>query len=435
MLNKETVRLLYIEDDEANAKLTIEYLKYDFNTIFEIDRTCTLAEGLEHLDIACKSEDDCNIDIILLDLVLPNSHGVATYKKVVEKCKFIPVVIVSGHEDLALQCMKLGAQDYLVKPSFSASSLKRVLRYSYERSKLTREKLLLERKYKRILDNTPVGFHNYELRDDGLYFIGYNPAAVNILHLDHSKLIGKKINDAFPGLINTDVEENYTKVITSGERFSEIREYTDTNIPRSFFKVNAFKTSSNDITVSFEDITYQVLAERKYKRLVEATNAGIYEIDFRTGKFVYVNHVMVEQSGYSREELLNMNASEILTEESVKKWLKRMESLKNGEHIDKTTDYTFIRKDGRLVYILITSEYIEDSEGNIIGANVVTIDITESVLAKEEARKKGELIFNELENRMRKWKNELKINVDSIKIQRNKVTTQIQTLTSQSEAE
>jgi len=429
----ETIRILYIEDDESSAGIILEYLKRDKFTKFIVKRICTLTDGLKYLDKHCRDEDDCDIDIILLDLILPNSHGVATYNSVVEKSRHIPIVIISGHEDLALKCMKLGAQEYLVKPSFNQEALRRVLRYSFERSKAARERIELERRYREILNHAPIGFHNYKYKDDELYFTGYNPAATDILKINHTELIGKPIEEAFPSLKETNIKEEYIKCIKEGKHFSTELEYSDNNISRAIFNVNAFRTSRNNLTVSFEDITEKVLSDRKYRNLVEATNAGIYEIDFRTGKFVYVNHVIVEQSGYTKEELLNMTAYDILTEESIKKWNSRLAALERGEYVEKTTEYTSIKKDGGLIHIIVTAEYIEDKDGNIIGANVVTIDITESVLAKEEAKRKEEMIFNELEDRIHQWRDELTLNVEKNKLHRNDVGYQLQNLSSQSE--
>jgi PAS domain-containing protein len=57
-------------------------------------------------------------------------------------------------------------------------------------------------------------------------------------------------------------------------------------------------------------------SEEKYRQLVNHAPAGIYEIDFNQGKFVSVNDVICEYTGYTRQELLTMSALDILTEDS-----------------------------------------------------------------------------------------------------------------------
>jgi PAS domain S-box-containing protein len=435
----ETIRILYIEDDEDSARVTLEYLKQDPDAIFKIKRTCTLEKAMKFLENECFDEEDCNIDIILLDLVLPNSHGVATYKQVAKKCKFIPVVIISGHEDLALKCMKLGAQEYLVKPLFTASSLKRVIKYSFERSKATKRQMHLERKFKQILYNTPLGFHNWQVQKDKLILVGYNPAADDILKIDHSKLLGLELNEAFPSMKNTGVTEEYKKIAKEGGTFSEVREYKDENIKHGFFKIHAFRISHNNITVSFEDITAYIKAKNtlnetlaEYKRLVEVTNASIFGMDFVKQKFTYVNDIMCDTLGYSREELLQMWPTDYLTPKSAKEFNDRIEALKRGEYIHDNVEYECLTKDGSVIWVLVTTTY-PDIHQPIIVANAVAINITEQKLAEKAIKEKEEVLFNELEDRLHQWREELTLNISSTQKETKMLSNQLKNLTSQNE--
>lgn len=295
MSTPKMINLLYIEDDESSRELIVSYLKKSKYTKFNVKQLCSLEVGLKYLRKKCVSEKTCDIDLILLDLILPNSHGVSTYEEVKKACSFVPVVIISGYEDLACKCVKLGAQDYLVKPTFTYDTLTKSLTHAVERSKL--EKL-------------------------------------------------------------------------------------------------------------------KIKAEQKYRQLVEVTGAGIYEIDFINKKFVYVNNVMCKNLGYTKEEFLALeNPFEILTYKSLNKWNKRWTSLQTGESTNRTFEYEGIRKDGSSVWLLTTSEYIEDENKNIIGATVVAIDITESKLIMAEAKQREEYIFNELESRIHQWREEISDNV------------------------
>jgi glutamate synthase domain-containing protein 1 len=70
------------------------------------------------------------------------------------------------------------------------------------------------------------------------------------------------------------------------------------------------------------------------------------------------------------------------------------------------------------MWTLVTAEYREDEKGKVIGARVIAIDITEAKRSREEAKKKEEYIFNELENRIHQWKDEI---TASSMIQENKI--------------
>ena len=65
-------------------------------------------------------------------------------------------------------------------------------------------------------------------------------------------------------------------------------------------------------------------SETKYRQIVEHAPTGIYELDYKTGKFTSVNDVMCEFTGYSRDEILSMNPFDLLTEESKEYFSERL---------------------------------------------------------------------------------------------------------------
>ncbi len=422
MLIPDKVNLLYIEDDESNVSVVKAILGRSRHTEFNIVHKYTLKDGLEYLKTKCPGgecfdSDDLEIDVILLDLVLPNSHGVDTYKQVIEVCSFIPIVIISGHEEMACDCVKLGAQDYLVKPDLTGGVIIRALKYAIERNKLEKAKLESEGKFREVINSTPIGFHNYELKDGELIFRGYNPAANKILDINNKKFIGKRIQDAFPNLANTEIPERYTQVAQTGKPWNGgIIEYEDKNINKGYFRVHVFRTSPGFITASFEDVTQQMLMEKNLKRsearyryLVEVAGAAIFEIDFVNEKFVYVNDVMCKLIGWSKRDLLKMSPTDILTETGISNFLERQKALKNGEYIDNVFEYQARTRDGKIIWGLVTSEFIEDENGDVVRARGVSIDITDKKMAELEAKNKEEMMFNELENRIHQWRKEISV--------------------------
>jgi len=409
----EKIQLLFIEDDEANAKATMKLLSLDKHIDFNVVHQTNLKEGLEYLERECTSTESCSVDIILLDLMLPNSEGVDTYKRVREAAKFLPVVIISGYEDIACQCVKLGAQDFLLKVDLNTGVITRSLKYAIERKRLQDEQLSLENRFKAVIDSTPLGVHMYELIDDRLIFVGSNPGANTVLQIDNSQYVGKTITEAFPTL-DPIIEKNYRKVIRSGIPWNEdVVEYEDEKI-KGCFRVHAFKTGENSIATSFEDVTARIQmekalkeSEKQYREIVEATKAGIYEIDFINDKFTYVNDVMCELTGWTREELMNIGPSSILTEKSMKEWVERWDALNKGQHIPETFEYEARIKDGSIVWTLVTAQYKTNEDDMVVGARVIAIDITEAKQIKKEAKQKEEVIFNELEDRIHQWREEL----------------------------
>ena len=405
-LCEKPINLLYIEDDKSLCSLVSDLLsRHSKNFDFNITLKNSLEEGLDYL--SSHKKDDKKIDLILLDLILPNSHGVGTFKRVKELCPNIPVVIISGHTDIACDCVKLGAQDYLIKTELTGPTLIRSIKYAIERS-------TSENMYKDIIKTSPIGYHIYRLKESDIIFVNYNPAANKILKIDHSKLLFKKLEEVFPN-ISDDLKRKYMDVLLSGSMIKDLTtEYEDENIKKSYYRVNAHRTKSGDLAVSFEDITCKILmkekltdSENRYKQLVEATGAGVYEIDFVNMKFSYVNDVICKNSGYTKEEMLEMSPFDFLTEEGAEKFISRIKRLKKGEYIQDAAEYEAIRKDGSSIWIMLTARYKEDEQGNVIGASVVAIDITDKVLAEKMLKRKEAEVFTQLEHKIQTWKQEM----------------------------
>jgi two-component system sensor histidine kinase/response regulator len=129
-MKDETINILLIEDSKFSTQLTKKMLDEEQSTGFNTNLKCaeSLKAGLEYLT-------GDKIDIILLDLTLPDSQELDTFKKVKARVPDIPIVVMSGLEDerIAMDAVKKGAQDYLVKGRFDGNLLKRSILYAMER--------------------------------------------------------------------------------------------------------------------------------------------------------------------------------------------------------------------------------------------------------------------------------------------------------------
>ena len=133
-------------------------------------------------------------------------------------------------------------------------------------------------------------------------------------------------------------------------------------------------------------------SEKKYRELIDYAPTGIYEIDFRSKKFVTVNDAMCLLTGYAREELLSMSPSDILDDDGKKTFQERMNKWNKGEKSDEHVEYKVKAKDGRIIYAILNVKFKIDEEGKPSGAMVVGHDVTERKLV-EEALKESEERF------------------------------------------
>lgn len=137
-------RILLVEDDEEDFLIVRSQLSRVEGHPFELTRVDSLKAALEHF-----RESDA--DVVLLDLSLPDSQGSDTFDKIHTTAPGAPLVVLTGLDDetLAVECVKKGAQDYLVKGKTDRDRLARALRYAIER-KAAEEALAL---YKNHLED------------------------------------------------------------------------------------------------------------------------------------------------------------------------------------------------------------------------------------------------------------------------------------------
>jgi signal transduction histidine kinase/DNA-binding response OmpR family regulator len=137
-----TLRILLIEDNPGDAGLIRYALQHSGGLLASLDWAKTLRDGK-----ALAGQQA--YDAVLLDLTLPDSSGLATVTALRQAAPALPIVVMTGHDDMAfaLGALDAGAQDYLVKGDVSEQQLVRSIRYARERQQLELE---LERSRERF---------------------------------------------------------------------------------------------------------------------------------------------------------------------------------------------------------------------------------------------------------------------------------------------
>ncbi len=133
-MDAKPITVLLIEDNPGDARLIHAVLAERGGPV-ELVSASRLAEGLERLDQG-------GLDLVLVDLSLPDSAGLDTLARVQERAAAVPVVVLTGTDDeaLGLEAVQKGAQDYLVKGQAPPALLNRAIRYAIER-KQAQEKI------------------------------------------------------------------------------------------------------------------------------------------------------------------------------------------------------------------------------------------------------------------------------------------------------
>lgn len=132
----DTQLVLVVEDDSVDAEMVIRQLTNTESTgnmevRYDVLRTTSVSEALDKLTRG-------GIDAIVLDLHLPDSSGLETLRRIQDKVSDIPVVVLTGSHDraMAIQAVREGAQDYLLKDKLGDHELLRCVTFSIERQQL-----------------------------------------------------------------------------------------------------------------------------------------------------------------------------------------------------------------------------------------------------------------------------------------------------------
>lgn len=157
---KKCIKILLVEDNQYDAQIMKVTLDQSHNFYdFELFHSVSLSGAFLLLETH-------QINVIVLDLLLPDSAGIDTLTQMIEKAEDIPIIVLTGNdnEELGIKSVHLGAQDYLIKGEFGPKSLIRAICYANERQSLLlelkksrqREIDLCESKFECIYENSPV---------------------------------------------------------------------------------------------------------------------------------------------------------------------------------------------------------------------------------------------------------------------------------------
>jgi DNA-binding NarL/FixJ family response regulator len=187
--SRTAIRLLLVEDDPSDADLTLERLDEAGGPRFQVTHETRLSSALDRLA-------EGGTDVVLLDLDLPDSRGIATCERVLEAHPGVPVVVLTGTEDsqIGVRAVQRGAQDFLSKDHLDPDALARAIRYAVERHALVASAEIASREAKEsaarlrnLIGRSPEGFL---VVDQGRSVRFVNPAAGTLLGIPPEDLLG-----------------------------------------------------------------------------------------------------------------------------------------------------------------------------------------------------------------------------------------------------
>jgi DNA-binding NarL/FixJ family response regulator len=158
MTKNGNLHVLLVEDNPFDARLIKEFLK-------EAEESYIDLETAEKFSTAIETLKHNNFDAVLLDLSLPDAHGLETLHRMVEHAPDLPVVILTGYDDqdVATKALQEGAQDYIVKNQVTGEQLWKSILFAIERKKIDESLRKEEALLNSIVENPEVGIFAVDL--------------------------------------------------------------------------------------------------------------------------------------------------------------------------------------------------------------------------------------------------------------------------------
>jgi diguanylate cyclase (GGDEF)-like protein/PAS domain S-box-containing protein len=276
---KPAVKVLLVEDNHDDAELFREVMLEATSPRFSFVHVSRLRDAETHVA-------SNGIDVILLDLALPDSKGLSTLERAQAWATRLPIVVLTVSEDdeLINEALELGAQDYIVKRDVDSSILVRSVRYAIERQRIQCELRANEKRYRAVVEDQTELICRY--RADGtLTFV--NEAYCRYFGRPREELIGRKFivnlhaEDRLgaSGMFKTVCPESpvttYERRVVTPDGETRWQHWTERAIYNEQCVLTEFQSVGRDIT----DIkrTEQALreSEERYRALVELAPDGI----------------------------------------------------------------------------------------------------------------------------------------------------------------
>lgn len=180
-MNYLKTHILVVEDNYQDFILFKEILSHIRGFFIQIDHA-------DSLKSACEQLGQTHFDIVFLDLFLPDSFGQETFAAV-QSVTTAPIIILSGMSDrkIALDIVKQGAQDYILKGEFDANLLEKSIIYSIERKKYQEVLEESERRSRSVFESVGIAIAEYDY-------------TALIEFVEERKAAGKSVNDVVKSL-------------------------------------------------------------------------------------------------------------------------------------------------------------------------------------------------------------------------------------------
>ena len=386
------LRVLYVEHNVFDADLTRRHLA-QYAPHIHLEVVDEITQALERLQ---RSDEMIDWDVVLLDYQLPDLSALEAIKLMRQEYGIdLPMVLVTGQgtEELAVQALRLGFADYLVKQSGYLHQLPFALESAYHRAILTREQTALkhsQHRYEELVTRIPVGIYRFCLRESGdMEFEYVSPRFCEMLGLNRTVLLAD-VGRAFAQVHPDEVQEFMRLHLATRRNLAPLtwegRFVVNGRI--RWLHIESIPTLVND-DIILDGVVMDVSERREAEeqlRLAAAvfqnTQDGVLIADTQP-RIIAINEAYQEITGYTQAEALGQNPSILQSGRHDRPFYQSMwASIEQTGHWQG--EIWNRRKNGEIYPRWTTISAVRNDQGTVINYVGVFTDISQ--LKQTEAR-------------------------------------------------
>ena len=379
-MNNERTRILLVEDDTGHAALVCRAFEL-LTAEFELTVAVTLADARVRLE-------ESDFDLVISDLRLPDGKGTALLSDNGDLPAIPQVVVTSaGNEEEAVEAMKAGAMDYVVKSAENFADMphlaRRTLREWRRRSEQKRVEERL-RMLSSVVEQSTEGMAVADTAGNALY-VNESFAAMHGYTPD--ELLGKHLSIFHTPEQMPEVDAANRQILETGRFSGEIwHARRDGTVFPSLMHNSVLRDESGTVIGmigTLRDITERKRMEARYRDLVEREKDVIYALDLE-GNVSFINPAAEQILGYKPEEVIGMSFMSFVPEEL------REESAADFQRLIETGEISaeavMVDRRGHRRHVEYSPTVIHEG-GKVVGTQGIIRDVTQRKQADEELRK------------------------------------------------
>jgi PAS domain S-box-containing protein len=375
------LHILVVENDPADATLIQTTLRQHS---FLVTTVARLSSALAVLHATC-------VDVILLDLTLPDSQGAETLRIILEQAAGIAIVVLTEDDErAALDAVAQGAQDCLSKGALHAETIVRTVRFAFERNRVQQALRASDDRFRGLVETSSDGIGLIDREGNVLYS---SPAVTRILGYSVEEFVGRNVLTL---LHPDDVAEARERLAAvAANRFRPVpgmdlryRHRDGTWRYLEVLRVNRLDDPAmRGIVANFRDVTERNEAlrtadrfGRRYEVILNSIADGVHGLG-PTGYITFENAAATEMLGWAGVDLIGLPAHETFHHTRAdgtphaREDCPILATIADGV-VRHVSDDVFWRKDGTSFHADYVAAPQRDGEGRVMGVVVAFRDIT-----------------------------------------------------------